>query len=166
MGGTCSDATLFTGHTETVRPEWIDYNGHMNVAYYMLAFDRATEALFAHLDIGEAYVRRENRSLFVVEAHVTYDREAVDGDRLRFETQILGHDDKRLHLFHRMIRAADGVLAATNEFLALHVDMKDRRGVPFPADVRERVSAQAVRHARLPWPPQAGRIIALGRRKA
>ena len=87
-------------HRETVRPEWIDYNGHMNVAYYVLAFDHATETLFETLGIGEDYVRAAKCSLFVVDMHVTYEQELVAGDRLRFETQILGHD-QRLHLFHR-----------------------------------------------------------------
>ncbi len=161
-----ADAVPFAGHRETVRPEWVDYNGHMNVAYYVLAFDHATDALLDRLGLGADYRRRRNCSMFIVEAHVTYDREAMAGEELRFETQVLGHDDKRLHFFHRMIRDADGALAATNELLALHVDMKDRRAAPFPADVRGRVSALAAAHARIPWPGQAGRIIALRRRKA
>ncbi|MBM3565312.1 MAG: thioesterase-like protein [Alphaproteobacteria bacterium] len=151
----------FAVHIETVRPEWIDYNGHMNVAYYVLAFDHATDALFDRLGIGAEYARNRDGSLFVVEAHVTYDREVSVGEALRFETQILGCDDKRLHLFHRMIRAADGSLAATTELLALHMNMKTRRAGPFPEDVRGRIAAAAAAHADLPRPPQAGRIIAL-----
>lgn len=150
-------------HRETVRPEWIDYNGHMNVAYYVLAFDHATETLFERLGIGEDYVRAKKCSLFVVDMHVTYEQELVAGDRVRFETQILGHDRRRLHLFHRMIRDADGVLAATTEVLTVHVDMDLRRAAPFPDDVRARIATLADAHACLPQPSQAGRTIALGR---
>ena len=156
----------FTGHAETVRPEWIDYNGHMNVAYYMLAFDHASDVLFDHLGIGAAYRQERDCSFFIVEAHITYDREVVVGEKLRFTTQVLGHDDKRLHFFHRMIRDSDGACAATNELLAIHVNMQDRRAVPYPADVSRNISALAAIHARLSWPSQAGRIIALRRRKS
>src|SRR5215469_14576417 len=77
-----------------VAPEWIDYNGHMNVAYYVLAFDRATDLLLDHLGLGEAYRRATNRSLFVLEAHVTYARELRAGDRFEIETRLIDADRK------------------------------------------------------------------------
>ena len=92
-------------YSETVRPEWVDYNGHMNVAYYVLVFDHATDALLDAVGIGESYRRAERGSLFIVEAHVAYARELHAGDPVRIETQILGHDDKRLHAFLRMFHA-------------------------------------------------------------
>ena len=146
-------------HTETVRPEWIDYNGHMNVAYYLLAFDHATDAVLDHLGVGEAYATSANRSLFVVEAHLTYAREVTQGDSLRFTSTILGADAKRLHLFHEMRHADEGFLAATAEFLLLHVDLADRRAVPFPDEIRLRLATAAEAHAVLPRPPQAGRAV-------
>ncbi|HEY0833803.1 MAG TPA: thioesterase family protein, partial [Azospirillum sp.] len=123
-------------HRDTVRPEWIDYNGHMNVAYYLLAFDHATDAVFDAFGIGKSYVESESRSLFVVEAHLTYAREVTAGDSLRFASRILSVDDKRLHLFHEMFHADEGFLAATAEFMLVHVDLADRRGAPFPDTVR------------------------------
>ena len=79
----------------TVEPGWIDYNGHMNVAYYVLAFDRATDRMLDLLDVGEAYRRRTEASFFVLESHITYDREVVADDPLRITTQILGSGSVR-----------------------------------------------------------------------
>lgn len=153
------DSPLLQLHHETVRPEWIDYNGHMNVAYYLLAFDHATDAVLDHFGIGKAYVETAGRSLFVVEAHLSYAREVTEGDGLRFDSRILGADTKRLHLFHEMRHAGDGFLAATAEFMLVHVDMGLRRGTPFPPEVAERLAESAARHAILPPPHQSGRAI-------
>lgn len=149
----------FESHEETVRPEWVDYNGHMNVAYYVLLFDRATDGLFGALGVGESYRREKAGSLFIVESHVAYRRELHAGDRVRIESRILGHDDKRLHGFARMIHAASGECSATYEFLGLHVDMGARRSAPFPAWAREQIRTLAARHATEPRPPEAGRGI-------
>ena len=152
--------TPLTLHRETVRPEWIDYNGHMNVAYYLLAFDHATDAVLDRFGIGKAYVAAEDRSLFVVDAHLTYAREVTEGTPLRFESLLLGADAKRLHLFHEMRHAEEGWLAATAEFMLLHVDLGTRKTGPFPATVAAALSEQAAAHASHPRPPQAGRAVA------
>ena len=107
----------------TVAPEWIDYNGHMNVAYYVLAFDRATDRLFDYLGIGEAYRRATHHSVFALEAHVTYERELRQGEEFEIATRLIDADRKRLHLFHAMTRAKDNELSATIEVMGLHVDM-------------------------------------------
>ncbi len=151
-----SPSPPFAPHEETVRPEWVDYNGHMNVAYYVLLFDHATDGLLDALGVGEAYRRTKDGSLFIVESHVAYRRELRAGDPVRIETQILGYDDKRLHGFSRMFHAAGGETAATYEFLGLHVDMGSRRAAPFPAPARERIQALAALHAARPRPPEAG----------
>ena len=153
-------ATPLTLHHETVRPEWIDYNGHMNVAYYLLAFDHATDAVLDRFGIGKAYVAAENRSVFVVDAHLTYAREVTEGTPLRFESLLLGADAKRLHLFHEMRHAEEGWLAATAEFMLLHVDLGTRKTGPFPPAVAAALAGQATAHAGLPRPPQAGRAVA------
>jgi len=131
----------------------------MNVAYYLLAFDHATDAVLDRFGVGKAYVEAENRSLFVVDAHLTYAREVTEGDPLRFASRILGADGKRLHLFHEMFHADEGWLAATAEFMLLHVDLTQRRTCPFPDAVAPALAAQAAAHARLPRPPQAGRAV-------
>ena len=150
-------------HRETVDPAWIDYNGHMNLAYYVLAFDHATDAFFDYIGIGVAYLEANHCSTFTLETHVTYDRELMAGDPMRFETQLLDHDAKRLHYMHMMYHAEEGYLASTNELISLHVDMVQRRSSPMPQPVIERLDQVAVAHRALPRPPQAGRVISLGR---
>jgi acyl-CoA thioester hydrolase len=132
----------------------------MNVAYYLLAFDHATDAVLDRFGIGKAYVAAENRSVFVVDAHLTYAREVTEGTPLRFESLLLGVDAKRLHLFHEMRHAEEGWLAATAEFMLLHVDLGTRKTGPFPPAVAAALAEQAAAHAGLPRPPQAGRSVA------
>ncbi len=149
-----------------VRSEWIDYNGHMNVAYYVLAFDWATDAFFAHIGVDEDYVRGRAMSLFALEAHITYQRELQAGDPLRVTTQLLDFDAKRLHYLHRMYHGAEGWLAATGEWLSIHVDMRTRRSAPMPDDIAARLAALSEAHAALPRPPEIGRVIGLGAGRA
>ena len=117
---------------ERVRPEWIDYNGHMNVAWYVAAFDNAGESFLEQAGIGPTYRREADASVFSVEAHVTYQREVHAGDLLEFRTKLLGFDAKRVHYIQSMYRVADGLLSATAEWVVLHVDMKSRRTAPLP----------------------------------
>jgi acyl-CoA thioester hydrolase len=147
-----------------VQAEWIDYNGHMNVAYYVLVFDQATDLLFSHLDLGGDYRHATNHSVYVAEAHVTYEREVKAGDVLRVTTQLVDADGKRLHFFHTMYHADAGYRAATIELLALHVDLGGPRSVPFPAAQRVAVEALLREHKALVRPPQLGRVIGIRRR--
>ena len=147
----------------TVQPDWIDYNGHMNVAFYVLAFDKATDGLLDHLGLGEAYRRATNRSIYVLEAHVTYDRELKLGERLAIDTQLIDADAKRLHFFHRMTHAEAGYLAATSELLALHVDLAGPKATPMPPPALAALDHLLAAHRLLPPPPQLGRRITLKR---
>src|SRR5512147_3221105 len=99
-------------HREPVRPEWIDYNGHMNVAYYVLAFDHATDTFFDFLGLDEAYRTRTGASLFALESHIVYKAELKEGEPLRVTTQLLDCDDKRLHFFHAMYHGGTGAFSA------------------------------------------------------
>src|SRR5882724_6979350 len=144
-----------------VLPEWIDANDHMNLAYYIVLFDYATDALFDAIDIGRRYKDATHNGTFAVETHNLYERELLVGERVRVRTQILGVDNKRLHLSHEMITAGGGRRAAMQELMYLHVDLAARRVAPFPDGVRERVIAAAAAHARLPRPDWAGRRIAM-----
>ena len=121
--------------TGTVEPEWIDVNGHMNVAYYLLAFDKGVDALWARVGITDKYVAERKLSTFAVEVHVTYQRELHEGDPYRVTTQILAIDDKRLHQFQRLYHAEKGFLAATAEWLNLHVNLASRRVCQWPDDI-------------------------------
>src|SRR5205807_7685664 len=101
-------------HRSTVRPEWVDWNGHMNVAFYVLAFDQASGAFMRNMGLGRSYVEGKHGMTFVLETHVTYDREMREGAPMRFTTQLLARDAKRVHLYHEMFHAEQGYLAATN----------------------------------------------------
>lgn len=149
----------------TVPAEWTDGNGHLNVAYYVLAFDRATDAFYDALGIGWDYVRRAGMSLFTLALNVDYLRETPAGVDVSIATRLLDCDHKRIHYFHEMRHAGDGALAATNEILAMHVDMATRRSAPFDTALVARLAAMRISHARLPMPAQAGRKLGIRRAK-
>ena len=151
-------------HREVILPEWCDYNGHMNLAFYVLVFDHATDAFWDVLGIGIDYRNRTDFSTFTVESHITYDREVLEGDEVRCTTQLLGFDDKRLHYFHHMFHVRDGYLASTTEHLGVHVDLGIRRVAPMPDDVMARLGQTMESHRRFGTPEQAGRVIKLGSR--
>ena len=160
---TNSTPTPEISHTETALPEWVDFNGHMNVAYYVMVFDHATDVFLNSAGVGKDYRDSTGHSLFVVEAHVTYQNEVHAGEELGITTQLLGHDSKRLHIFHHMHRLDEngdiGGPAATNELMILHVDMKNRRASPLPEAAVKRIEALAKARSALPRPVQAGRSI-------
>jgi acyl-CoA thioester hydrolase len=153
----------FSDHTEAVRPEWIDYSGHMNIAYYGYVFEEAARAFFRHMDISREYRERTNHAFFALESHVIYQQEVLPQDVLQFTSQIIGLAPKRIHCFHAMFRGRGGPRAAINEVMYLHMDLAQRRSVPMPADAEARVRAVYDAHARLPAPPEAGRGIRLHR---
>jgi acyl-CoA thioester hydrolase len=144
-----------------VLPEWIDINGHMNLAYYTVLFDYATDLMFDELDLGRHYRVTTDNGTFVTETHNRYERELLVGDKVQVTIQILLADDKRLHLAHEMFRLDTGERAATQELLFLHVSLKERRVTPFPPGLRERVQVAAAAHAALPRPGWVGRHVGM-----
>jgi len=151
-------------YRDAVRPEWIDHNGHMNMGYYLVVFDFATDEFFRWVGLGEAHRKERKVTTFCLEAHVTYHREVRSGDPLRFTTYLLGHDAKRIHYIHAMYHATEGYLAATNELMSLHVDLATRRGAPMAREITARLAAIQAAHEMLERPPQAGRRIGLDAR--
>jgi acyl-CoA thioester hydrolase len=151
-------------YRDVVRPEWIDHNGHMNVGYYLVVFDLATDAFFHWVGLDASHRQSHGITTFCLEAHVTYHREVRRGDPLRFTTTLLGHDAKRIHYIHAMYQAAEGFLASTNELMSLHVDLATRRGAPMHPSILERLATIQSAHDALPRPPQAGRRIGLDAR--
>lgn len=143
----------------TVRPEWLDYNDHMNVAWYNAAFDLAIEDLKAAYGLDAAYRLAHGRSTVALEAHITYQREATLGDALRIESRILATDGKRLHLAQAMFR--DATLLATQETLSLSFDLAARRSCPFDPALRARIDALVAAQAAGPRPTWIGRRIGL-----
>ena len=148
-------------HHDTVRPEWIDSNGHMNLACYVVAFDHATDALYSALGIGDAYREATGFSCFTAETHTLYERELMLGEKLIVRSSLLGVDAKRLHYFHEMFHVDSGTRACAQELLALHIDMRVRRVSPFPADRLSALQDAVARHRPADLPKGAGRRIAL-----
>ncbi|SFJ16760.1 thioesterase family protein [Celeribacter neptunius] len=143
-----------------VRPEWVDYNGHINMAYYAVIMDQGGDQMYPLLGLGETYAKAKRHTTYTAEVHICYKRELKLGDEVRVRTQMLDFDAKRMVLFHE-IRHEDGWIAATAEELLLHIDMSGPRVVPFPEEIREKLAAMKQAHEVLPRPSQAGRSISL-----
>jgi carnitine 3-dehydrogenase len=141
-----------------VRPEWVDYNRHMSDFRYGQLFGDATDALFRQIGVDEAY-RDTGRMYYSVESHVKHLGEAKAGEPLYVTTQLLGVDDKRLHVLHRMHRGRDGMEIATAEQMYLHVDTAAAKAAPADAAIRAKLESIRDRHSGLPIPPEAGRSI-------
>jgi acyl-CoA thioester hydrolase len=142
-----------------IEPAWIDYNGHLNMAYYNVIMDRSIDELFAAMGMGPDYLKSRNCSTMTAECHVRYLREVHLGDPLQVSAYVVAVDDKRLQTFEELRHATEGWLSATSENMTLHMDMNVRKVAPFPADILERVRAMAESHARMPRPEGAGRRI-------
>ncbi|UTD28000.1 thioesterase family protein [Bradyrhizobium sp. WD16] len=155
------EPALFVCSAMRVEPEWIDYNGHLNMAYYNVLFDRSLDQFLAMLGIGADYLRRRNKSTMTAECHVRYLREIHVGDPVRVHMLLLAADDKRLHTFEELRHAEDGFVSATSENMTLHIDMAVRRVAPFPADIAERIQAVVAAQADVPRPDGIGRRIAM-----
>jgi acyl-CoA thioester hydrolase len=151
--------TPFELPAATVLPEWIDYNGHMNMAYYLLAFDLASDVLADKLGLDSAYKKRTNTATFAAETHINYKRELLEGDPLRFTGRVIACDAKRMHYWLEMFHGTQGYLAATTEFLILHVDMKVRRVTAMEPEQLARIEAVRDAHAALPLPAGIGHVM-------
>lgn len=150
-------------HRESVRKEWIDYNGHMNVAYYLVIFDHATDALLDLVGLGERYSQTANAGTFAMEAHVTYQRELLLDAPVVVETQVLDYDHKRFHYFHRMLHETEGYQAATLEQISIHVDHDTRRSAPMPDSAQRALEELKAAHGALGTPPEVGSRIGIRR---
>jgi len=150
----------FVSSVMKVEPAWIDYNGHLNMAYYNVLFDRAVDEVFELLDCGYEYVKT-GFSTFTAEVHVRYLRELHQGDPVRVTFQLLDYDAKRMHFFEQLFHAEQGWVSATSENMSLHVDMAAKKTAPFPPAVSKRLAQMKASHGQLPRPEAAGRRIAM-----
>lgn len=149
---------------ETVKPEWIDIFGHMNMAYYVLVFDSGTYNFWCHVTRDRPKNEREEMAYAVVEAHINYVGEVSLNQRLRVTTRVLDADAKRFRLFHEMHQVEDGYLAATNEVLGLGFNLRTRRVAPFTDPVMAEIDRLRRGHEGPAWPANAGRSIAIPRK--
>lgn len=153
----------FVSRVMDVEKDWIDYNGHMNMAYYNVLFDRCSDDAFELMGMGADYARTRRLTTYTAEVHVCYVRELHLGDRVSSTFHLLDHDDKRLRAYQELTHV-DGWLAATAEVLTLHIDMAGPKVAPFPPDIMTRVEALHAVHASLPMPERAGRAIGIRRK--
>jgi acyl-CoA thioester hydrolase len=151
----------FVSSLMRVEPAWIDYNGHLNMAYYNVLFDRAVDEVYEELGIGLEYLKRTHHSTFTAEVHVRYLRELHENDPVQVTFQLLDFDSKRIHYFERLLHAEEGWVSATSENMTLHVDMTAKRVAPFPDAVMRSLAAMKAAHAKLPLPHGVGRRIAM-----
>ena len=149
----------FVSSVMTVEPGWLDYNGHVNTAYYSMLFERALDEAVFLVGLGPHYVERRSASFFTVETHQRFLRELRAGDEVRATLRLINYDDKRMHLFQELHHAREGWTAATSELVALHVDIDTRRVTPFPDDVLERLALMKAAHGALPEPEGLGRHV-------
>ena len=144
-----------------IEPQWIDHNGHLNMAYYNVMFDRAIDEMWLLLGMGPGYVRERHGSTFTAECHVRYLREIHLGDPVQISILLVGADEKRLHTFEELRHASEGWLSATSENMTIHIDMAARKTAAFPPDIRARIEVVANAHAGLPRPEDIGRKVAM-----
>ncbi|WGR69813.1 MULTISPECIES: thioesterase family protein [unclassified Bradyrhizobium] len=155
------NAEPFRASIMQIEPQWIDYNGHLNMAYYNVMFDRAIDQMWLKLGIGPTYTKERNGSTFTAECHVRYLREIHLGDPVQVSVWLLEADDKRLHTFEELRHATEGWLSATSENMSLHIDMGSRKVAPFPPDIRERIEAVVRAHSAIERPEGIGRNVAM-----
>ena len=151
----------FVSSVMQIEPQWIDYNGHLNMAYYNVMMDRAIDELWLQLGIGPAYKKERHGSTFTAECHVRYLREIHLGDPVQVTIYLLGADEKRLHTFEELRHAGEGWLSATSENISLHIDMTTRKVAPFPPDIRARITDIVNVHATVPRPEGIGRKVSM-----
>lgn len=147
-----------------VEKQWIDYNGHFNMAYYNVIFDREADTVFAALGLGPAYVKSSNCSFFTLEAHTTYLRELHALDTVVVETHFLDADQKRVHYVQRMLHESEGWQSCVLEVIVSHVDLAAKKTSPFPAEVFKLIDGVVAKHKSLPVPPQVGHRIGIPRK--
>nr|WP_244527330.1 thioesterase family protein [Pseudomonas borbori] len=152
---------MLTPYRTAILPEWVDYNGHLRDAFYLLIFSYATDALMDRLGLDEAGRARTGHSLYTLECHLNYLAEVKLGVEVEVRTQLLAHDRKRLHIHHGLYYPGGGQLLAASEQMLMNVDSLGARSAPFDDAVLAAVQALYEAHRDLPRPVHVGRIIGL-----
>lgn len=149
-------------HFVEIKPEWIDHNGHLNVAYFVLAFDFATDAVYEKWGIGAEYAKQNGCSVFTLGMNVDYLKELFSHDKVEIKTQLLDWDYKRIHYFHTMLDVATGETAATNECLGMNVKLNSKRSASFPVHVQQKLADVYEENASSKKPKNYGRKLVIG----
>lgn len=153
----------YTSSEMAIEPAWIDYNGHFNMAYYNVLFDRAADEIFALAGLGPDYVKTGN-SFFTLETHTSYLRELAPTDTVKVDIQLLDHDHKRVHYVQQMRHAKEGWVACVLEVIVSHVSLVTHKTSEFPPEVAVKIQEISSAHKHLPVPPQVGHKIGIPRK--
>ena len=149
-------------YAATVKRDWLDYNDHMNVAYYVMAFDLAIDAFKEVIGISRQYIERERRSTVALESHITYQQEASLGDELRIDTRVIDFDGKRAHLCQEMYHGDQ--LLASQETLSISFDTTARKSCRFDEAIAQRYEGMVAAQHKLPVPDWLGRSVGIRRK--
>ena len=155
-----------TTYTTKILPDWVDYNGHLRDAFYLLIFSYATDALMDTLGLDSENREASGHSLFTLELHLNYLHEVKLGAEVEVHTQLIAHDAKRLHLYHSLHRVGDDKELAGNEQMLMHVDLAGPQATLFTEATLQRLAAISAAQAELPRPALLGRVIEKKKKKA
>ncbi len=154
---------MLTTYQTRVGSDWVDYNGHLRDAFYLLIFSHATDALMDMLGLDEAGRDRTGHTLYTLECHLNFLAEVKEGEQVEVRTQLLAHDAKRLHIHHGLYRPGEDASLAESEQMLMNIDSAAGRGAPFDEQVAGSVARLAREHQTLAQPVCVGRIIGLRR---
>lgn len=156
---------LFVSSVMRVELGWIDYNHHLNMAYYNVLFDRATDEALTVLGCGLDYAKARHHSCLIAEVHVRYLRELHAGDPVQATFHLLDYDLKRMHVFERLCHATEGWVSACSESILLHVNMTTKKSAAFPPHVAARLAKMKTEQAIVPVNGSVGRRVAMSKRR-
>lgn len=159
------NSDLFKSSAGVVKPEWIDFNGHMTIARYLDAFTVGINDFYDYMQVGEQYRDEMGHSLFALENHSSYQRELRLGDPIAMTSQLLAFDKNKIRYFSRLLHAETMEQAAAVEMFVINVDMTTRRAVNFPAVTLDHLGKILSLHEKLPFPAEAGQAITLSQKK-
>ncbi|MBC3232264.1 thioesterase family protein [Pseudomonas lurida] len=154
-----------TTYSTQVLPDWVDYNGHLRDAFYLLIFSYATDALMDKLGLDSENREASGHSLFTLELHLNYLHEVKLGAEVQVRTQLIAFDAKRLHLYHSLHLAGDEKELAGNEQMLLHVDLAGPHSAPFTEATLATLATISAEQADLARPALLGRVIGLPPKK-
>ena len=147
-------------------PQMLDYNGHLNIAFYGALFEDAARSIFSRLDLSKSYRERSDCALFAAEMHSVFHREVLEGEAVSICWRLMDFDGSKIHCMFFMVKTRDQILAAVQEILYLHVDLQARRVGAIPEPQASRLGELLRKHGALPVPADAGRRVGMrqGRR--
>ena len=155
------EQNLYISDAIEVQKEWIDYNGHLNAGYYNIIFDRAGDKGFEELGLGHKYAEETGFTIYTGEVHICYMREIHIDYPLCAVGQIVDFDEKRIHFFQHLCHKKEGWIAATQESIALHIDMEGPRVAPFPQNIMEKIENMATKHKNADTPQNVNKSIGI-----